>query len=267
MVDCAHPGSIITPGNFKFSLEPSSRCDLATNVLGYVPVATTDEIKRSPKGPRGQYGLGTGGVEWYCMICIQRMFDILDRQGLLSHLKGYHNGFQPLFAVAYWIEAETRTLPEYPGLFRPQSAFAYALEKWKAVKLYDQSQLHGSDCFATAPCDWDDFTLGDDMESIHLTQEKANLSPSFEDGNSAKIEAADVRGKRLSEVLIYTQLFVTEHLDWMRKGIPDLNTRSSRSISTRQHQPAVQRAETRKASTLLSRPTDVQSNEENNHSA
>ncbi len=119
MVDCVHPGSIITPGNFKFSLEPSSRCDPATNVLGYVPVATADEIKRSPKGPRGQYGLGTGGVEWYCMICIQRMFDILDRQGLLSRLKGYHNGFQPLFAVAYWIEAETRTLPEYLGLFRP----------------------------------------------------------------------------------------------------------------------------------------------------
>lgn len=149
MVDCVKTDRLIPSNTFKLSLEDHRKCDPETNVLSYMPAATSNELRRSSNGSRGKRKLGFGGEEWFCIDCISLMVFCYGYSGSHNTLPSDHERFLPLFMLANWIIAEKRTLPEFPRLFRLHNAFKYALELWKAVKMYDQVMFDGLEVFAS----------------------------------------------------------------------------------------------------------------------
>ena len=204
------------PDTFRLSLEPLSNYDPRNGVLGYMPVATLRNQKRSAKGDGGTRGLGVGGEEWFCLECVESMLVGFCLPNSRIEIPWMHDSFHSVFAVANYIIADMRECIDHPGCFTMHQALQYALELWKAVKLRDEVLLNpdinysGPTPMEKEPDKW---YRGADRETLYVDREMAALNPKFSDGSSAKISTADVRDKSLSEVLEFTLGFMRSHSD------------------------------------------------------
>lgn len=204
---------------FELSLDPVARSDPAPNILKYESKAKakTKDLKQCPKGSEGERGLGSDGEKYHCLKCIEILTLWYGVPNATTNLPSFDKRFRPHFSLANYIVADEKVFQQHPSLFSLHGALVYALEKWKAVKLYDQYVLDGRQLkiWARATAKYHTTVIGEDSESLYLIRKTGNFNAIFSDGASAKITAADVRGKSLSKVLEHTRdmAFVAGNLD------------------------------------------------------
>ena len=105
---------------------------------------------------------------------------------------------------AQWIIPEERVIPRYPDSFRLEAPYRYALEKWKAVILYNSQQEHGANFKPEIPPHLstpEQLYYGTDGRSLYLSKETRDMRGLTKDGEEAEISAADCQDVSLTEVL------------------------------------------------------------------
>ena len=110
----------------------------------------------------------------------------------------------PLMHWAQWIIPEERVIPRYPDSFRLEAPYRYALEKWKAVILYNSQQEHGANFKPELPPHLstpEQLYYGTDGRSLYLSKETRDMRGLTKDGEEAEISAADCQDVSLTEVL------------------------------------------------------------------
>ena len=63
--DCPFPEFIMRPSSYRISIEKRVVIDGKYYSLPYEPIAPLSKVLMSGRGPRGQYGFGKGGQEWF----------------------------------------------------------------------------------------------------------------------------------------------------------------------------------------------------------
>lgn len=61
------------PGSYRISVEERPDTHAKFDCLPHEPVASLAKVRQTPRGPRGQYGLGKNGQEWICVLCFEAM--------------------------------------------------------------------------------------------------------------------------------------------------------------------------------------------------
>lgn len=207
MAGCRYENGIVLPGDFMLSLERFYQSD---GILGRTPAFTFTAAKKSRKGPYGKRGLGLGGQEWYCLECVERMCENFNGPLFQNNTEGYDDRFTALFAFADRVLSDERFCEDYLGCFRPHIVYRFGLELWKAIMIRDQSRVDGTNRPWSPTSAYNEphaLYLGDDGEcnTWFLNDEAKDIDYHFPSGVSVKtaLREADVRGKRLSEVLSY----------------------------------------------------------------
>lgn len=202
LVECAEPDKIFMRSSFRLSLERSDRAR-PPNILGYRAVAALSQVKRSARGAnRGKRGLGATGEEWWCLRCAESMLKAVRHYEFEVNPPTSEPPAHALMQWAQWIIPEERVIPAYPNTFHLEDPYKYALEKWKAVILYN-SQQDGADFEPHLPPHSsrpDQLYTGTDDRSLYLTQETRDMRGLTDGGDEAEISAVDCQDVSLSEV-------------------------------------------------------------------
>jgi len=203
--ECPQPKSTMQPFTFRLSLEKASKCNPGSNILGHQAIASLSAVLQSAHSPcNGKRGLGARGEEWWCLRCVEALFVEVRRRWLLAHPNSPIPTRHPFHQFANWIIADLRSIPTYPGKYTLILPYIYALEKWKAVTLYDdwkkQKQPAQFEINAPARVVVEKIFLGLDEESLYLDEATRNLRGVMQRGNIAEVPAQDCRGVALSVV-------------------------------------------------------------------
>ena len=190
---------------FRLSVEKASKCDPADNDLGHQPIACLSTVLNSAHAPlSGKRGLGEGSEEWWCLKCVESLFEEMHRRWLLAHSDPPISAQHPLQRLANWIIADQRSIPTYIDKYKLIAPYIYALEKWKAVLLYDQyTQLaRGQPFNVNAPAHFGSRVafLGIDRKSFYVDKAMRDLRGVMERGGIAEISAQECRDVALSVV-------------------------------------------------------------------
>lgn len=122
-----------------------------------------------------------------------------------------------IFAIANWIIVDGRICQTHPHCLCPLPVFIYAVEKWKAVKMYDQyRQTSWFTAFAPNATSLKPY-LGKEKQSLYLSQRARDMTAEFDDGMPEMVRASQVQGKSLTELLIFVGRFSLLHTGYNQR--------------------------------------------------
>ena len=139
---------------------------------------------------------------------------------------------------AQWIIPEERKIPRYPDSFRIEGPYKYALEKWKAVILYNAQQEHGADFKPELPPHLsipDQVYYGIDGKSLYLSKETADIRGLTQYGEEVEVSAADCQDVSLTEVLKR----VDKEMDAIKRGRKEIRLAKEREARAQAEQSPV----------------------------
>ena len=202
--ECEEPNRIFSPFTFRLSLEKSGKAR-PPNMLGYRPIAPNKAVMQSASGAnQGKRGLGANGEEWWCLRCVETLFKKVRQSELESCPPSSEPPAHAFMHWAQWIIPEERKIPRYPDSFRLKGPYIFALEKWKAVILYDTQQEHGANFKPNLPPHLSipqQLYEGTDGRSLYLSKEMRDMRGLTADGEEAEVSAAECQDVSLTEVM------------------------------------------------------------------
>lgn len=200
---CLYPNAIMRPGSHRVSVEKRATTDPKQYSLPYEPIASLSKVRQTPRGPRGQYGLGQNGQEWICVSCFESMLVVYrnrmrrDNPGM-TFLPGH-----PIYEVVYYILAEEREIVGRLGRLSLCSTKHHGLELWKARYL---GARRAADPFyipknTPGRTEFLQYFSGKDGKSVYLSREDRDYEGRLEDETLAEISGDEVDDCSLTQLL------------------------------------------------------------------
>lgn len=141
--ECKLKDRIFQPGEFRISIEPIQNCSSSTNDLGYRAMWSNKVVQQSSRHwKHSKRGQGAHDEWWICVRC----FDSLVEEGCRFVSRGICNevvlevGGNPNRLFAEHLFGDKRQISRFQGRYTLPSNLNYAVEKWKAVQRFVESQ-------------------------------------------------------------------------------------------------------------------------------
>ena len=191
------------PSSYRISIEKRVFTDEKQYSAPYEPIAPLSEVLMSSRGTRGQYGLGKGGQEWYCVQCFEKLLAIYYQRVHRIHPKMTATTVHPVLEVAYYILAEERETVGCSGKLMLCSTKQQGLELWKARCL---AALRAADPFyipmnTPGRADFLMYFPSPDGKAVYLSRDARDYRGRLDDGTVAEIPGDEVDGCTLTELM------------------------------------------------------------------
>ena len=191
------------PSSYRISIEKRVFTDAKYYSAPHEPIAPLSQVLMSGRGPRGQYGLGKGGQEWYCVQCFEKLLAVYYQRVQRVHPKMTATTIHPVLEVAYYILAEERETAGRSGKLMLCSTKQHGLELWKARCL---AALRAADPFyipmnTPGRADFLMYFASPDGKALYLTRDARDYRGRLDDGTVAEIPGDEVDGCTLTELM------------------------------------------------------------------
>lgn len=206
---CPHEDCITPPLSFRASIEKREQCTTPGKEVGYAPLKSLSETRRTKKGPNGDYGRGANGEEWWCLSCLEALFD--GREPLpVTKTTNPDRPEQWLAVISRFMIPEIRLVLNRPFSYALDIPLIYTVYKWKGVLLAFYSRWNGNTIPWEGPEDaagagWGAFP-GHDGVTLHNSIAGLNATGVLPDGQKVELPAADAKWTVLSTCLNWAQL-------------------------------------------------------------
>ena len=191
------------PSSYRISIEKRVVTDAKYHLAPHEPIAPLTQVLRSGRGPRGQYELGKGGQEWYCVQCFERLLAIYHQREHRIHPKMTATTVHPVFEVAYYILAEERETVGRSGGLMLCSTKKHGLELWKARYLAGLRAANPYYIPMNTPgrADFLMYFASPDGKALYLARDARDYRGRLDDGTVAEIPGDEVDGCTLTELM------------------------------------------------------------------
>lgn len=224
---CLAPDHASQPGSYRVSIEKAENLEEQNEFSQSIPLTPlhpwSAKLKNGERA-KTKRGLGKEVKAWWCLECIENIW--LELDGFQKQRYQYKRSEDPeLWEIFRFLQPEERAAGLHDSEYHLSAPQRYALEKWRAVAMYEAFEAYGIDVGSEA-------VFGVEPNTLYLEPDTRDIKGIDEvTGQAVEVKATRVAGKKLSDALRYADDEVHRRHQLLRQATPAAYTTTTKSAA------------------------------------